>query len=337
MTLRAGAIRFNTDSSQMEIWDGNQWTGILSTSPELETGGTRGLVFGGGTPSPFKQIDFYNINSTGDATDFGDMLENTYSSAGTASRVRGISFGGGNDPYNTIEFVTIASTGDSQDFGDMVEHRRNAGAGSNGVRGVVIGGWTAPQTSPGYHNRIDHITIATTGNAVDFGDMVTPGESGMPVVNSPTRIVYGQMGTPSGYTNQIEFITTSTTGNAADFGDVTGDTRGSGAGGSNAVRGIFAGGQAPNQPAYTPQDEIHYLTMATLGNTTDFGDLTAGRGGVSACASPTRVVFNGGGTPTVVNTLDYIQIMTTGNAIDFGDLNNVSTRNSGCSNGHGGL
>ena len=51
MALRAGAIRFNTDSSQMEIYDGNQWTGILATSPELQTGGTRGIHFGGVTPS----------------------------------------------------------------------------------------------------------------------------------------------------------------------------------------------------------------------------------------------------------------------------------------------
>ena len=41
MALKAGAIRFNTDSSQMEIYDGNQWTGILATSPELQTGGGR--------------------------------------------------------------------------------------------------------------------------------------------------------------------------------------------------------------------------------------------------------------------------------------------------------
>ena len=38
---KAGAFRFNTDSSQMEIYDGNQWTGVVSDSPELQTGGTR--------------------------------------------------------------------------------------------------------------------------------------------------------------------------------------------------------------------------------------------------------------------------------------------------------
>ena len=44
MALKAGSIRFNTDSSQMEIWDGNQWTGILATSPEEQTGVTRGVI-----------------------------------------------------------------------------------------------------------------------------------------------------------------------------------------------------------------------------------------------------------------------------------------------------
>ena len=32
MALNAGAIRFNTALSQMEIYDGNQWTGIVATS-----------------------------------------------------------------------------------------------------------------------------------------------------------------------------------------------------------------------------------------------------------------------------------------------------------------
>ena len=71
MALKAGAIRFNTDTSQMEIWDGNQWTGILATSPEQQTGGTRGFWIGGeGFTSV---ISFANIDTTGDAGDFGDL------------------------------------------------------------------------------------------------------------------------------------------------------------------------------------------------------------------------------------------------------------------------
>ena len=74
MALRAGAIRFNTDSSQMEIYDGNQWTGILATSPEQRTGGTR-MIFMGGTDGSgvVNVIQFVNVETTGDATDFGDL------------------------------------------------------------------------------------------------------------------------------------------------------------------------------------------------------------------------------------------------------------------------
>ena len=74
-TAKAGAIRFNTDSSQLDIYDGNQWTGILGTSPEQQTGGTRGLWFGGegpGSPAPRNTIQFVNVDSTGNAVDFGD-------------------------------------------------------------------------------------------------------------------------------------------------------------------------------------------------------------------------------------------------------------------------
>ena len=58
-TPTAGATRFNTDSSQLEIYDGNQWAEVLATSPELQTGGTRGL-YAGGTSSDV--IDYANTN-----------------------------------------------------------------------------------------------------------------------------------------------------------------------------------------------------------------------------------------------------------------------------------
>ena len=46
-TATSGSIRFNTDSSKLEIYNGEAWFEIDSTSPEQQTGGTRGL-FGGG-------------------------------------------------------------------------------------------------------------------------------------------------------------------------------------------------------------------------------------------------------------------------------------------------
>ena len=37
----AGSIRFNTDSNKLEIYNGEQWWNIDSTSPNEQTGGTK--------------------------------------------------------------------------------------------------------------------------------------------------------------------------------------------------------------------------------------------------------------------------------------------------------
>ena len=46
-TATSGSIRFNTDSSKLEIYNGEAWWNIDSTSPEEQTGGTRGVIMGG--------------------------------------------------------------------------------------------------------------------------------------------------------------------------------------------------------------------------------------------------------------------------------------------------
>ena len=43
MAVPAGSIRFNTDSSKMEIYNGEKWWEIDSTSPQEQIGGTRGV------------------------------------------------------------------------------------------------------------------------------------------------------------------------------------------------------------------------------------------------------------------------------------------------------
>ena len=112
-TAKAGAMRFNTDSSQMEIYDGNQWTGILSTSPELQTGGTR-AVFWHGSPNT-DVIQFFNVDSTGNATDMGDLTVARMYISSSSNSTRGL-FGGGYTGSNSdvIDYITIASTGNPQ-------------------------------------------------------------------------------------------------------------------------------------------------------------------------------------------------------------------------------
>ena len=99
-------------------------------------------------------------------------------------------------------------------------------------------------------------------------------------------------------------------------------------------RGVFCGGYNPT--AYNIMD---YVTIATLGNAIDFGDMTQARNGHAGASSSTRGVFGGGllGGGGQQTTIDYIQIMSLGDAVDFGNLTLARSQLTACSNGHGGL
>ena len=101
---------------------------------------------------------------------------------------------------------------------------------------------------------------------------------------------------------------------------------------SNSTRGVFGGGLGASRT-----NTIEFVTIATTGDATNFGDLTSARTDLAGASSPTRAVFVSGDTPTLVNTIDFVEILTTGDAVDFGDQTTKRDRPSGCSNGHGGL
>ena len=345
---KAGAIRFNTDSSQLEIYDGNQWAGVLATSPEQQTdgkysnAGTRGIVMGGlapGEPAGQNVMQYLSIATTGDTDDFGDLTRKKYASmGGISSRTRGILPGGyfynqpgGPGTYiDDMDGITISITANAFDFGNLTQgNRAEPGSGSNQTRGIIFGGTAGP--SPVVRtNTITYVTIAQLGNGVDFGDMTALYQNPTGTA-SQTRLVMGTgEGSPANF-NSLEYITIATTGNAADFGDATITASYRNACG-NATRGIIAGGYSPNS-----DNTIESITIATLANAVDFGDLINAVGGMTNVASRIRVVFAGGRTPSEINNMDYVQIPTTGNAVDFGDLLTTVSNAASVSNGHGGL
>ena len=67
----------------------------------------------------------------------------------------------------------------------------------------------------------DSITIASTGNATDFGDH-TDQRRALGACNNSTRAVYGggNLADPAGSVNALSFVTIATTGNGQDFGDL---------------------------------------------------------------------------------------------------------------------
>ena len=174
-------------------------------------------------------------------------------------------------------------------------------------RGVIMGGGT-----PAVTNICEYITIATTGNATDFGDTtVTRATNGGAA--SATRSFSLGGNTPSA-SSVVDYITTSSLGGANDFGDLT-LARMYPAGVSDSTRAIANGGSTP-----VGNDIIDYITMASTGGASDFGDLIepttylTGAG----CQSPTRG-FVWGGHPQNSPMIQFYEIQSKGNAVEFGE------------------
>ena len=351
MAVPAGSIRFNTDSAKMEIYNGDKWWEIDSTSPHEQTGGTRGFIAGGYTNAPvsaYGDISYFNVDSTGNAIDFGDTIATGGRTNSASSRTRGLTFWANAPAKNTIEYITIQSLGNAVDFGDMLNLEDAKAACSDSTRAVIAGGYPNNpdgSSSAGPYvrtNVIQYITIAQTGNAVDFGDLEVA-RSDFDAVSSPTRGLFGGGGTTPAAANRgnvIDFITIQTTGNTSDFGDLT-VKRSHLRAGSNAIRGIFVTG-IDTTPSTTTVNTLDYITMATLGNAVDFGDSASSVYLRAVSTSPTRLVSACGGTPASpynINAMDYVQIATLGDATDFGDGLPAAGLEGpvGFSNGHGGL
>ena len=109
---------------------------------------------------------------------------------------------------------------------------------------------------------------------------------------------------------------------------------------SDATRGVIGGGNGPTTSGAN-FNVIQFVTIASAGNATDFGDLTTANQRSGGMSNSVRGLFSGGGTPdasTSVNSIDKITIQSTGNAVDFGDyIGTAVTQAAGCSDSHGGL
>ncbi len=324
---------------------------VMPSGPtEMRGGRGRGVFAGGYTPSSpnaSSVMDFVEIATTGNALDFGDLARSG-STGSTSNSTRGV-FNYGDVPNSivTMNFTTISSSGGVADFGDLSYVTRDGpfGSGDNtrGILGGSAGGPSNMGGSPGKGvNFIDFITFATTGDSNEFGTL-TVARRGVCACSSPTRTVWGGgYIKPSNHTITIDFVTTQTRGDATKFGELT-VSRGQMGAVSSSTRGIWFGGSiyGPDAPAYTIYNVIDFITIASEGNATDFGDTRYASSGIhfttATGSNSIRGVFGGGSNPTAQAEIQFITIATTGSASDFGDLSVTKYNGAGASDSHGGL
>ena len=203
-----------------------------------------------------------------------------------------------NFDFKTIEFFD----GDSWKQVDNTTRRGRA----------VFGGGRGPADL----KDIEFINIASLGNSLSFGELITATSRGT-AVSSEIRGVFAGGGFPT-ENNVMEYITIASGGNAIDFGDMIGEDSGADratpAGASSSTRGVFAGGGS--YPS-SQSNIIDYIQIATIGNALDFGDLTVERAGANVATNGKKMLIGSGGSGGG-KSIDQIIIQSKGNATDFG-------------------
>jgi hypothetical protein len=105
-----------------------------------------------------------------------------------------------------------------------------------------------------------------------------------------------------------------------DFGDLIGGWRLE-ATCQSPTRGVAMGGFADSPDAFDARNQ--FITIATTGNATLFGELTAARGRMGGGGNATRGVALGGDPAPLGDSspvIDFLTIASLGNSNDFGDL-----------------
>jgi len=237
----------------------------------------RGVFHGGSSDSSAgNSMEYITILTTGTCTDFGNLLQGGYICGHCGNGVRGVKVGGeGGSPYynGSMDFVTIATTGDAADFGDML----NAGARSAGVMDGTYGLNAGISAHPTTYDGIEKITVASEGNAIDWGgDLSVSRHSLSSASSSAGRGVWAGHGSSG---DVIDYVTISSAANAQDFGNLSTTVTGPSCASQSGTRMVIMG-----RPTPSTSTTMDFITMASTGDAQDFGDLHTARymaGGVS--------------------------------------------------------
>ena len=302
-----GTVRFNKDLNTLEFYNGVDWRQFT-----VNGASTRGLVIGGYKPgATHKRVETFNISTRGNATFFGTpSIANAYETAGFGSKTR--AFNATDGSYTKqIDYFILASQSNGIDFGELTGTYGYGSALSSQTRGIVHAGYGHP--SPGANlATLDYIEMATVGNAIGFGNLtrinntvagfasptrgIFAGGSGSPAPTTTVDTViiaskadavewgeisylYGSKGasnTVRGILSNaggLESYQISTGGNSVDFGHRSRDSHQDNCCASS-TRVVMAGGSDVSGGGNVFLNIIEYVTIATLGNAEDFGDLS---------------------------------------------------------------
>jgi len=311
-----GDVWFDTANDKYFFYINGEFKQLTHVNPVTFTwGGDRGVWAAGDNSNV---IQYVSLATLGNATDFGDTHSQIQSPTGCSDTIYGLVAGGnsGATQFNNIDYFTISTPANAADFGDMTVIRKALASLSDGTKGVFGGGFSG-SGGQAYEDTIDYVTVQTTGNATDFGNLTVARQYPTGASNGTYGLFGGGRDASVGHVNTIDYITVATTANATDFGDLTVSRWAAAA--SDETYAVFGGGGGGSNG-----NTIDYVAMASTGNASDFGDLLSAvnDGTFAACGDNTKVAWGGGQVPFVgsSNVIQYVTVQTAGNGTDFGDL-----------------
>ena len=288
-----------------------QYTSAVPSPP------VNGILAGGFNNGYANRTDYQTINfNDGNGTDQGDLTLARYDIAGFGSTTRAVFAGGyGSGVTNVVDYVEYAALGNGTDFGDQTVAGSGSGAHSSNTRGLVASFTDTVNGVNTQNKTIDYYTIASTGNATDFGDLSSNRNSTQGGGGTTRAIFFAGYAWGSGATNVIDYVTIATTGDATDFGDASNSIYTHHANIDSSTRSIFFGGYTGSHI-----DVIEYVTIASKSNATDFGNLDQAQSARSSGLSNGTIGILAGDVGGNSANNQKITIASTGNATDFGTL-----------------
>jgi len=215
-------------------------------------------------------VDYTTFATTANAVDFGDLTNSRGYLTGLSSATRFLVVGGGTSDFdsnlNYIDYFTISSTGNGTDFGDTNAKSAYGTGGASPTRGIYANGLSSISSGT-RTNVVEYVTLASTGNGTDFGNLQAATSAGGGASNDVKFLVL-----PSDGSNNftVDQFTIASTGNGTDFGDMV-TTREYSTAGASSTRVVFAGGENTSSQVV---NVMQYFTIASSGNSVDFGDLS---------------------------------------------------------------
>jgi hypothetical protein len=239
-------------------------------------------------------------------------------SAGEATPgARGL-FGGGQQAspvgeIKSIDYINIASTGNAQDFGDLQQTRAALSSLGSSTRGFWVGGRDAPAN----YDIIEFVNFGSLGNFTDFGNLSSAKQGPFGLSNATRGISGG-----GSFGNTVDYITMASTGTVATFGTLTPSNLGTYQSACmTPTRGVYHQSLKPSP--YAGSTFLGNITIATTGDSTQFGDLSQERANIACLSNSTRGIFAGGyqaPAPNYTSSMEYVELTSNGNAVLFGDL-----------------